>query len=516
MNGVDPPNHNRFRELDPSYGKPKPSKIKRLRADDFLPLPTVIPNDDHIPRYLVASALAQSENSETKPLASYNVFQIEKGLNIISRDYLDVTEMRSGDLMIKTADMKSAKKFLKAKYIDIVPVTITMHKGLNSTQGRIFSRKIIELSEEELLMSLADQKVIEIRKLSKREGEKYISTGAAVVTFDLIRRPDSLKLGWERVTVDEYVSNPMRCANCQKLGHTKKRCRNIELCRVCGFTPPHEQCTRKFCVNCNNENHTSFDSSCPSFLKHKSVNKIKADKRCTVREAWSIFNSNPTIHTIQPYIKKKSTYAEMLSNKAVDNRNNNNVTSTNNNQAVTTTINADSLHPNNNTFETNLNKTNNTQLSKSISNDNINISINKNKNKILNTNNKNTTDNNNYKNSTSNKNTITNMITDDFELTSEDQNRSWQFLSTSEKVGEMSMSENENAVASNEISYALTSSDSSDESQLKTPPKNVSRVGDLKTNRFSEEVTDLNDILTPETYKRTLPQNKKKAIDKSN
>lgn len=86
MYGVDHPNHNRFRELDPSYGKSKPTKMKRLRADDFMPLPTIIPNDDHIPRYLVASAVSQSNSTETKTLASYNVFQIERGVNAISRD----------------------------------------------------------------------------------------------------------------------------------------------------------------------------------------------------------------------------------------------------------------------------------------------------------------------------------------------------------------------------------------------------------------------------------------------
>ena len=62
MNGVNPPNRNRFREFDPLYGKPKPSEIKWLRADEFVLVPSVIPNDDHIPRYLVA----QSDNSETK------------------------------------------------------------------------------------------------------------------------------------------------------------------------------------------------------------------------------------------------------------------------------------------------------------------------------------------------------------------------------------------------------------------------------------------------------------------
>ena len=106
-----------------------------------------------------------------------------------------------------------------------------MHKNLNSTQERIFSRKIIDISEEELLQSLQDQKVIEIRKLTRKEGDNFIATGAAIVIFDLIHRPGFLKLGWERVRVD--VNNPMRCVNCQRLGHTRKRCKNIELCRVC-------------------------------------------------------------------------------------------------------------------------------------------------------------------------------------------------------------------------------------------------------------------------------------------
>ena len=97
-----------------------------------------------------------------------------------------------------------------------------MHKGLNSTQRRSFSRKIIDIPGEDLLNSLGEQKVIEIRKLSRKEDEKYIPTGVAIVTFDLIRRQ--------------------------------------ELCNVCGFTPPHAQCTKKFCVNCNNETHTSFDA----------------------------------------------------------------------------------------------------------------------------------------------------------------------------------------------------------------------------------------------------------------
>ena len=134
MNGVDPPYSNRFRDLDPDLNKnSKQSKNKRYRVDDFMPLPQTLNNEEHIPRYLVASAQPTNEITEPKALSSYNVFQIEKGLNYISKDYLEVNEMRSGDLMIKTPNLKVAQKFMNAKYIDIVPVQITLHKSLNST-----------------------------------------------------------------------------------------------------------------------------------------------------------------------------------------------------------------------------------------------------------------------------------------------------------------------------------------------------------------------------------------------
>ena len=63
----------------------------------------------------------------------------------------------------------AAQKFLKFKYIDTVPVKIEMHKTLNSAQGRIFSRKIIIIAEDELIKSLEDQKITDIRKFTKKK-----------------------------------------------------------------------------------------------------------------------------------------------------------------------------------------------------------------------------------------------------------------------------------------------------------------------------------------------------------
>lgn len=331
MNGVHPPNYNRFRELDSSTGKNKTSRNKRLRHDDFVPLPEIAANEQHLPRYLIASAISSIPNIEVAPLASYNVFQVERGLDFISRNRLDVTEMRSGDLLIKVPDNKVAEQYLKANYIDCIPVKITLHKTLNTIQGRIFSRKIINITQEDLQESLKSQKVVDVRKITKLDGKEVVATDAAIITFDLIYRPETLKLGWERVPVEEYIPNPMKCHNCLKLGHTKKRCRNVEICKECGTPTPHEPCTRKYCVNCQLESHTSNDASCPTFWKHKSVNYLRITRRCTNREAWEIYNDNPTLNTLKPIprkVKNVQTYAQVLNHNLTDN-----------NVSTTTTIN---------------------------------------------------------------------------------------------------------------------------------------------------------------------------------
>lgn len=168
MNGVHPPDHNRFRELHFSSGKNRTNKSKRPMAEDFIPLPAISSNQQHLPRYLVASAISLNKDTEVRSLASHNVFQVEKGLDHISCDRLEVKEMKSGDLLIKVPDNKTAEKFIKATYIDSIPVKISMHKTLNTIQGRIFSRKIIEISQEDLLSSLENQKVVEVRKITRK------------------------------------------------------------------------------------------------------------------------------------------------------------------------------------------------------------------------------------------------------------------------------------------------------------------------------------------------------------
>ncbi|KAI8124677.1 Protein winged eye, partial [Lucilia cuprina] len=217
------------------------------------------------------------------------------------------------------------------------------------------------------------------------------------------------------------------------------------------FTPPHDPCTRKYCVNCNNETHTSFDSSCPSFLKHKSVNKIKADKRCTIREAWTIFNDNPTIHTLKPFNKRAPTYSEILANGTIvtNNQNlfkdNNDAYSSNGIQKTTTTINANSS-----------NKINNSETNSLFSNDN---------------------------NITDTNASISNMNNNDIKATNQSTSKGENKIPLSSTFGNVGISINDDKDSASAGNVLATIEDDNEittnECQLGTPPNGTSNVTEL-------------------------------------
>lgn len=500
MEGDVSPYRNRFKDLDPGNGKNKKGKNKRQRLEETEAMLNNDAIDDrHLPRYLIATALPEADNTEPKPLSSYNVFQIGRGLDYISTEYSDVTEMRNGDLMIKTKDLNTAQKFIKAKYIDMVPVKITFHNNLNSTLGRIFSRRILKMTQEELsagVVGIKNANVTDIKHILKRDGKDFVPTGAAIVTFNCLTRPQKISIGWEKCTVSEHIMNPMRCVNCQKLGHTKNRCKNISLCGECGNTnPPHEQCPRKFCVNCNNDTHTSYSSLCPTFVKHKSVNKIKADRRCTVREAWKVFNDNPSIHTIQTF-QKKMTFSDAVRGVQISE-----------NQSVQSNL---------------------PEGKSADNNKNINPALTAVEVKIITNNQKandqlsSTSERNNY---STNDNLQRNKNSDREEETTNQTNQSKKETNIKENLKETQISTNpiinkhqnrndEQPTTSNNRPIGeeidLTTSNTL---EMKTPPRpntNSDDQNDDYINQLYKKYTNLDVLITPETLKRTMPKSQDK------
>ncbi|XP_053945746.1 uncharacterized protein LOC128855121 [Anastrepha ludens] len=252
------------------------------------------------PKYITI----KSPNNELQKLSP---FVIKKSLDAISTQIENIKQLKDGSLLILTRNSKVAEKFLKLKTIaNLCPVTTKYQDNLNTIKGIIYAPCLNEVNEEEILRELKIQGVTGIYKFTRMTEGKVVPTGKIVLSFDLYHLPKVIDIAWYKVKVAPYYPTPMRCKNCQLLGHTKIRCTNTATCEGCNL-PPHSpsDCTRKQCANCGSD-HASSDKDCPRFKQTQEILKIKTITKCSMGEALRKYNENNT-----QTVKSKSTYANV-------------------------------------------------------------------------------------------------------------------------------------------------------------------------------------------------------------
>ena len=115
---------------------------------------------------------------------------------------------------------------------------------------------------------------------------------------------------WQKVKVDLFVPNPMRCFNCNKFGHTSQRCKVAAKCTGCGKDKHEGQCEGpKLCSNCNGP-HASSAKDCPVWQKEKEIQRVRVEKRVSFPEARQLVEARmPTV------VSGGKTYAVAASTK---------------------------------------------------------------------------------------------------------------------------------------------------------------------------------------------------------
>jgi len=64
------------------------------------------------------------------------------------------------------------------------------------------------------------------RILSKRNGMiERTNTFIIIITFGLLTPSKSVKAAYLKLSMDQYVLNPLRCYDCQWFGHGKSNCK---------------------------------------------------------------------------------------------------------------------------------------------------------------------------------------------------------------------------------------------------------------------------------------------------
>ena len=184
---------------------------------------------------------------------------------------------------------------------NVIPVDVSPHYSLNTKKGVIRCQDIRDCADDEILDGLKDEDVVKVERIMVfRDGQRK-PTGTFILTFQTQVLPKYIKVGYYRVSVSQFIPNPIRCFKCQRYGHTKFHCRKNEVCNKCGQEDhtDHVECKNEAkCVNCQG-NHASNDRSCPRWKEEKEIQRIKAERGISYTEAKKqieIFNSVKTTY----------------------------------------------------------------------------------------------------------------------------------------------------------------------------------------------------------------------------
>ena len=286
-------------------------------------------NPSH-PRILVFS-------SEQTKLTSLSPFQRKDGCDRFGK-IMRCDRLRDGSIEVEFQSEAEAAKALSSSTFtysvrdrgvkrDVcVPISITPHRTKNFSKGIISCFDLRDTTDEEISEGLSGFGVTEARRIVARRGGASIPTNNIILTFDAAVLPTAITVGYTRVSVRPYVSNPMRCFRCQRFGHTKVRCRNRPVCAKCSSSEHlDEDCNsdKLRCVNCGDTQspHASFSRSCPAFMKEKEINAIKATRNVSFREARDIYNqTHPAVsyaRKAQAHVSGKTTLEQMSASQLV-------------------------------------------------------------------------------------------------------------------------------------------------------------------------------------------------------
>ncbi|XP_049302934.1 uncharacterized protein LOC125776092 [Bactrocera dorsalis] len=277
------------------------------------------------PKYITLAA-----KNTVKPITEYSCFVVHRAIQLISKEIISIATLRDGSLLMLVKSKEVADKFLKTKQLPgICDITCKLHESLNNIKGTVYAPFLNNIPEEEIVSELKAQHVTSVYKFNRIIDGTPKPTGVVLITFDLYTLPSKLSISWNTVKVREYIPNPMRCKNCQLLGHTVKHCKNQTICINCNF-PPHSpnNCSRSQCANCGEE-HSASSPTCKKYQEQKEVLKIKTRNKCTMREAKILYKQqNPITNSFSYSSVTASSFTsvnetQMQTSKDITNKNKN-------------------------------------------------------------------------------------------------------------------------------------------------------------------------------------------------
>ena len=291
-------------------------------------------------------------NDAQKTMRDFSPILLETVIkNVTHNGTTESKFLKSGDILIKTENVKQAKNLIKLTGIFDAKIEVTEHKTKNISKGVISAYELKNENSEELLNYLQTQNVIEIKMHQKTVNGNTFKTGLVFITFGTNNPPEYLTIGLLRVRVRPYIPTPMRCYSCHKYGHTSKYCnmKDNPKCYNCNndkhIHNKEDKCTNQsVCVNCNETGHNSYNRNCSEYKRQIDIQTIKVTQNVSLAEAVKRSNLNRAsyaqVASTQIETSCKCQHCAYHNKREMTTSNNKSVTSTNDNkQEMVTTSN---------------------------------------------------------------------------------------------------------------------------------------------------------------------------------
>ncbi|XP_031333917.1 uncharacterized protein LOC116163928 [Photinus pyralis] len=200
---------------------------------------------------------------------------------------IEIKKIGIGLLGVKVGTIEQAVKLKQLESILGTKTTVQPNDRLNKSIGVITCLELASCSEDELKQELKDQGVIDVYKMTKKQGNDRVPSSTIKLTFGKSTLPTTIKAAYLKLQVRPYIGAPRKCFRCQKFGHLTKFCRNVPTCS-CGKEQhaESEPCSDPpKCTNCGGP-HKSNYVNCPTYVKEKEVMRVQAtQKNINFREA---------------------------------------------------------------------------------------------------------------------------------------------------------------------------------------------------------------------------------------
>lgn len=205
-------------------------------------------------------------------------------------------EAKGSRYVLKVRQAKQVHKLLNlSELVDGTKVSVGFHQTLNVRKCTVSCPYGLSMSDNEMLEELRSQRVIEFKRFLRKDlknKDNLIPTSTCLITVQGTTIPEFFHFGYIRVRTRPFYPSPLQCANCHRFSHTKRNCKEKQICSECSLEhEPKTPCLAvAHCINCKGP-HSSRARECSVKKAEMCIVRIKIDEDVSYPEARRLYDS---------------------------------------------------------------------------------------------------------------------------------------------------------------------------------------------------------------------------------